>query len=78
MEIAERILCIPLAKEPHKDFPAWRGESSGEFTVRSACKLLQGNENNPRAYALQTETRNFYKNIWLLNLPSKIKLQFGK
>ncbi|MFQ6649947.1 hypothetical protein Gotur_023122, partial [Gossypium turneri] len=68
VEIAERILCIPLAKEPHEDFPAWRGEPTGEFTVRSAYKLLQENETDPRAYALQTETRNFYKNLWLQNL----------
>ncbi|MBA0816108.1 hypothetical protein Gohar_000805, partial [Gossypium harknessii] len=74
VEIAERILCIPLAKEPHEDFPAWRGEPTGEFTVRSAYKLLQENETDPRAYALQTETRNFYKNLWLQNLPSKIKI----
>ncbi|MBA0626635.1 hypothetical protein Godav_004268 [Gossypium davidsonii] len=73
-EISEKIFCIPLAKEPHDDFLVWRGESSGEFTVRSAYKLLQSFENDPRAYALQNESRNFYRNIWLLNLPPKLKI----
>ncbi|MBA0786836.1 hypothetical protein Gotri_027836 [Gossypium trilobum] len=46
---------------------------SGEFTVRSAYKLLQRSIDNPRAYALQTIYRNFYKKLWSLNLPTKIK-----
>lgn len=42
--------------------------------MRSAYKLLQDIEIDPRAYALQNETRKFYKNPWLLNLPSKLKI----
>ncbi|KAA3472342.1 reverse transcriptase [Gossypium australe] len=37
---AQKILQIPLV-EDHEDFQVWRGEHSGEFTVRSAYKLLQ-------------------------------------
>ncbi|PPD98816.1 hypothetical protein GOBAR_DD04153 [Gossypium barbadense] len=59
---------------PHDDYLAWRGESSGEFTVRSAYKLLHGIEFNPRAYTLQNECRKFYKELWLLNLPTKLKI----
>lgn len=55
-------------------FLAWSRVPSGEFTVHSAYKLLQGNEIDPKAYALQTDYRNFYKNLWLLNLSSKIKI----
>lgn len=40
-EAAGKILGIPLAREPHEDFQAWSGEPSGEFSVRSAYKLLQ-------------------------------------
>lgn len=58
---AEKILCIPLAQEPHDDFLVWSGESSGKFSVRSAYKLLQNYGYNPRAYALQIDYRNFYK-----------------
>lgn len=38
---AGRILQIPLEKERHDDLVVWQGESSGEFFVRSAYKLLQ-------------------------------------
>ncbi|KAA3485194.1 RNA-directed DNA polymerase [Gossypium australe] len=60
-DVAERILRIPLVIEPHNDILAWRGESLGEFTVRSAYKLLQGIGIDPRAYALQTDYNKFYK-----------------
>ncbi|KAH1122841.1 hypothetical protein J1N35_006001 [Gossypium stocksii] len=73
-EVVEKILGIPLAEEPHEDFRAWSGEPSGEYTVRSAYKLLQSNDNDPRAYALQTDYKEFDKKLWPLNLPSKIKL----
>ncbi|KAA3474429.1 reverse transcriptase [Gossypium australe] len=36
-----RILRIPLAKKDHNDFQVWRDESSRDFLVRSAYKLLQ-------------------------------------
>ncbi|MBA0726401.1 hypothetical protein Golax_002232, partial [Gossypium laxum] len=35
-----RILQIPLATERHDDIVVWRGEPSGEFSIRSAYKLL--------------------------------------
>lgn len=31
-EDAERILHIPLAREPHKDLVVWSGETSGVFS----------------------------------------------
>lgn len=68
---AEKILRIPLAEEPHDDFRAWSGEPSGEYTVRSAYKLLQSIEGNPTAYVLQADYKEFYKKLWLQ------KLQFG-
>ncbi|KAA3472610.1 reverse transcriptase [Gossypium australe] len=73
-EDAARILHIPLADDPHDDFLAWEGEASGEFSVRSAYKLLQNTEEYLRAYALQTSYRKFYKKLWLLDLPTKIKI----
>ncbi|KAA3472561.1 F-box domain containing protein [Gossypium australe] len=38
--IAQKIMQIPLAEEAHEDFKVWRGEHTGEFTVRSAYQLL--------------------------------------
>ncbi|KAA3470851.1 reverse transcriptase [Gossypium australe] len=48
---AQKILQIPVAKE------VWRGEHTGEFTVRSAYKLLQEATLNPNDLLLQTETK---------------------
>ncbi|MBA0729448.1 hypothetical protein Golax_025722 [Gossypium laxum] len=71
---AERILRIPLARSPHEDFRIWGGEKSGEFTVRSAYQLLQRSTDNPRAYTLQNLYRKFYRTLWSLNIPTKIKI----
>ncbi|MBA0650201.1 hypothetical protein Goklo_017650 [Gossypium klotzschianum] len=38
---ANRILRIPLANEPYDDFMVWRGEVSGEYSVRSYKLLLK-------------------------------------
>ncbi|KAG8499524.1 hypothetical protein CXB51_006063 [Gossypium anomalum] len=71
---ARKILRIPLASAPHDDLLVWGGEHSGEFLVRIAYKLLQTFDKIPRAYALQTGYGNFYKKLWLLNLPNKVKI----
>ncbi|KAA3482716.1 Zinc finger CCCH domain-containing protein 7 [Gossypium australe] len=69
---AELILRSPLALEPHEDFLAWNGEPSGEFSVRSTYKLLQSFD--PTAYALQNIYRDFYRKLWRIDLPTKIKI----
>ncbi|KAG8491201.1 hypothetical protein CXB51_014347 [Gossypium anomalum] len=71
---AQKILQIPLAEEEHDDFQVWRGEHSGEFTIRSAYKLLQEVTTDPNAYLIQTKTKNFYRKLWSLHLPSKIAI----
>ncbi|KAA3475512.1 reverse transcriptase [Gossypium australe] len=60
---AQKILQIPLAEEEHEDFQVWRGEHSGEFTVRSAYKLLQEATMDPSALLIQTETKDFYRKL---------------
>lgn len=69
-----KILRIPLARTPHEDLLVWGGEHSGEFSIHSAYKLLQKSNEIPRAYPLQTNYGNFYKKLWRLNLPTKIKI----
>ncbi|KAA3479130.1 reverse transcriptase [Gossypium australe] len=49
---AQKILQIPLAEEVHEDFQVWRGEHTGEFTVRSAYQLLQEATLNPNELLL--------------------------
>ncbi|KAG8476285.1 hypothetical protein CXB51_033089 [Gossypium anomalum] len=73
-EIARKILRIPLVELAHEDFQVWRGEMSGEFSVRSAYKLLQGTSEDPSNINLQTESKNFYRKLWKLHIPSKITL----
>ncbi|KAA3479383.1 reverse transcriptase [Gossypium australe] len=70
VETAELIIRILLALEPH--VRVWSGESSGEFSVRSTYKLLQ--KIDPTTYALQNLYKEFYKKLWRIDLPSKIKL----
>lgn len=65
---------IPLAEDEHDDFQVWRGEHSGEFSVRSTYKLLQKANMDLSAYLIEVETKNFYGKLWNLHLPSKIAI----
>ncbi|KAA3488795.1 reverse transcriptase [Gossypium australe] len=73
---AELILQIPLAKEPHADLLVWKGELSGEFSVRSSYQLLQKNDST--AYALQDIYKRFYNKLLKIDIPLKIKLFIWK
>ncbi|KAH1131799.1 hypothetical protein J1N35_003177 [Gossypium stocksii] len=73
-EIAQKILQIPLTEVDYEDFQVWKGEPSLDFSVRSAYKLLQYASLDPTCYLLQVETKEFYKKLWDLQLPSKITL----
>ncbi|KAH1131528.1 hypothetical protein J1N35_002906 [Gossypium stocksii] len=70
---SKKILQIPLAKSTFEDFQVWRGELSGSFSVRSAYRLLQESTLLP-SNIIQTNTKNFYKKLWSLNMPSEIKI----
>ena len=72
--VAEKILRIPLAETEHEDLQVWKGESTGEFSVRSAYKLLHELTLDPNELFLHTETINFYRKLWTLQIPSKIKM----
>ncbi|MBA0842083.1 hypothetical protein Goarm_001929, partial [Gossypium armourianum] len=50
------------------------GEPTGEFSVRSAYKLLHGSNRDPNDLLLHTETKNFYNKLWKLHIPSKIQM----
>ncbi|KAA3486342.1 reverse transcriptase [Gossypium australe] len=71
-DIAEKFLQIPLAKNPGANIQVWRGELSGDFSTRSAYKILQNASLDPNALLLQTDTKKFYKKLWNLQLPSKL------
>lgn len=66
------ILEIPLSETDHEDMLVWKGELSGEFSVRSAYKLLHNASLDLRNFLIQTEMKEFYKKLWGLQLPPKI------
>ncbi|XP_040965868.1 uncharacterized protein [Gossypium hirsutum] len=55
----------------------WRGEATRVFTVRSAYKLLQESTTDLNDY-LQTHTNNFFRKLWNLDMPTKIKITVWK
>lgn len=73
-EVARKILQTPLSKLDNEDFQVWRGEPTGEYSVRSAYKLLQNANLDPSNYLLQTENKKFFGKLWNLQLPSKITI----
>lgn len=75
---AKRILSIPLAWTPVNDALAWGGEGYGVFSVRSAYKLLQHGLYAPNTNDLQNDYNKFYRLLWGLNIPSKIKMVVWK
>ncbi|XP_016694234.1 uncharacterized protein [Gossypium hirsutum] len=68
LDIAQRILQIPLATIDSEDLLVWKGEPSGEFSVRSAYKLLQDANLDPNNL-VQTDFKDFYRKLWQLQLP---------
>ncbi|MBA0730434.1 hypothetical protein Golax_025760, partial [Gossypium laxum] len=64
-------------KTIHEDIQLWRGEATGIFSVRSAYKLLQESTVDPNDY-LQADSKNFYRKLWNLHMPSKIKITVWK
>ncbi|KAA3465749.1 reverse transcriptase [Gossypium australe] len=75
-DVAELILRIPLSMEPHEEFLAWSGEPMGVFSVRSSYKLLQ--RLDPTAYALHNIYKDFYRRLWQIEIPSKMKIFIWK
>ncbi|KAA3480785.1 reverse transcriptase [Gossypium australe] len=76
-DTAKKTLQIPLAELAHEDLQVWRGELTGEFSVRSAYKLLQDSSQDPNGINLQIETKNFYRKLWNLDISKKYRSQFG-
>ncbi|MBA0626596.1 hypothetical protein Godav_004240 [Gossypium davidsonii] len=69
-----RILRISLEKEFHDDLVVWRGEPFGDFSILSAYKLLLPSILGPNFNDLHTTSRDFYRQLWNLQLPTKLKI----
>lgn len=64
----------PTGRVSTRGLSSLEGELSGEFSVRSAYKLLQDISEDPSNLNLQIETNNFYRKLWKLYIPSKVTL----
>lgn len=72
-DVAQKISQIPLTETPHEDFRVWK-EQSGELSLRSAYKLFKDACLDPNFYLIQADLKDFYNNLWNLQLPSKIAI----
>ncbi|KAK8511573.1 hypothetical protein V6N13_024203 [Hibiscus sabdariffa] len=71
---ANRILCVPLPKIALPDTVIWRGDSTGEFSVKSGYKMLNGCIGDDPSRHLHSEQHVFFNRLWQANIPSKIKI----
>lgn len=78
VEDVEHILRILLARVAHNDELVWSREPSGEFIVKSAYKLLHTGLSTPNPYELQPISRFFYRNLWQLEILTKIKIEIWR
>ncbi|KAA3464885.1 Ribonuclease H-like superfamily protein [Gossypium australe] len=67
---AESIICIPLPMRHFADFVVWSGEPTGEYSVRSGHKALTHDGQTQ----VHDRFKQFYKRLWNLDLPLKIKI----
>ncbi|KAK8979311.1 hypothetical protein V6N11_000461 [Hibiscus sabdariffa] len=78
---ASHILCIPLPCSPQPDVLVWKGDKSGEYSVKSGYRLLMGN------LTLQVDGNDssdqrthgcFFSHLWKISLPSKVKISIWR
>ncbi|XP_042944657.1 uncharacterized protein LOC122278542 [Carya illinoinensis] len=73
--IAEKILKIVICPEGYEDRWMWSEERSGEFSVRSAYKLLQKGLYDAVGQSSNSSSLNsLWKAIWKMKLPLKIRI----
>lgn len=78
---AEAILRIPLCTRNIPDFWAWSGEKKGQFSVKSAYRMILNTKINRENWIEENEgssgsehESNAWSVLWKVSLPSKIKL----
>ncbi|KAG8472386.1 hypothetical protein CXB51_034209 [Gossypium anomalum] len=68
---AEAIKCIPLSRSVDGDMIVWRGDRSCEYFIRSGYRTLIDHQNTEES---SQDYSAVYKKLWLLDIPSKIKI----
>ena len=75
--MAQRIKAIPLCRTPQEDCTVWPQSRDGNYSVKTGYQLLGELENRGAASGSNSaDSRNFWKGIWSLRIPNKIK-HFG-
>ena len=72
--MAQRIKAIPLCKMIQEDCLVWPRSRDGNYSVKIGYQLLGELENREAASGSSSANlRNFWKGIWSLQIPNKIK-----
>ncbi|KAK5845358.1 hypothetical protein PVK06_001531 [Gossypium arboreum] len=72
----QRILAIPINIHGLEDMPVRKHKATGEFFVRSGYRVLITKNNQNNIYNLPNThfSTDFYKMLWNLQIPSKVKI----
>nr|XP_023900636.1 uncharacterized protein LOC112012488 [Quercus suber] len=75
--LAQRIKAIPLCRTPQEDCTVWPRSRDRNYSVKTRYQLLGELENREAvSRSNSADLRNFWKGIWSLRIPNKIK-HFG-
>lgn len=75
-ETAARIFAIPISGGSSEDVIVWKHEGSGEYIVKSGYRVLTiaNLQYNTQVSPMNDAYKDFYKALWSLNIPLKIKI----
>ncbi|KAA3474146.1 reverse transcriptase [Gossypium australe] len=80
LDQARRILSIPLARPDVEDVLVWRYDNTGIYTVKSGYRVLIASRPQLTSNNMEDDGKykNFYKQLWELQIPSKIKIHLWR
>ena len=71
---ATRIKALPLCSTPQLDVLIWPLEKSGKYSIKSRFRLLcEGQDSAETLLQASNEERGFWKKLWKIQVPEKIK-----
>lgn len=73
---AELMLSIPISGANSEDMLVWKHEGSGEYTVKSGYRVLSTEllQKNTFIFPNDANYKDFYKALWNMLTPAKIKI----
>ena len=77
--LQQEILVVPLDNLNSMDELIWKENASQKFTVKSAYGVALGLLNkSPTAHSQAKSDGSFWKKIWKLNIPPKVRTLFWR